>query len=239
MRTKSRTAGTYFTPALETIILIGLSLKLVLSIFFLSLTPHVLDLPIQAKTAHAQETPADNVQTAPPAETSPQPTAGETAESAPPQPNADATMTEQALQARTLALQQKEIRLKEREDALNTLEKELNRRLDEIEATRKKLAELVEKQEQLLEEQKALKNARIEHLVTAYKGMRPENAGKLVDSLEDDVAVAILSAMPGRSAGQILANVKPEKAARLTKAISMKKTNPAISPVDEEPPPED
>ena len=44
-----------------------------------------------------------------------------------------------------------------------------------------------------------------------------------MNNLEDDVAVEILSAMPGRNAGQILANVNPEKAARLTKAISERK----------------
>ena len=90
----------------------------------------------------------------------------------------------------------------------------------EIEAQRKKLAQMVERYQQLVEQQKILKNARIDHLVNAYKAMRPEQAGTLVNNLDDEVAVAILSAMPGRSAGQILANVNPTKAARLTKAIS-------------------
>ncbi|MEE9518082.1 MAG: hypothetical protein V3V52_13325, partial [Candidatus Adiutricales bacterium] len=50
--------------------------------------------------------------------------------------------------------------------------------------------------------------------------MRAENAGKLVNSLDDYVAVRILSSMSGRAAGQIMSFVLPDKAARLTKMLS-------------------
>jgi flagellar motility protein MotE (MotC chaperone) len=141
----------------------------------------------------------------------------------------DASLTQQYqkmiqdLQIREEAVKKQEERLNEREKALDILEKKINERLAEIEATREKLSMLVKRHDELVEQQKVLKDARIEHLVAAYKSMRPEAAGNLVNNLEDDVAVEILSAMPGRSAGQILANVNPEKAARLTKAISEKK----------------
>jgi flagellar motility protein MotE (MotC chaperone) len=143
-----------------------------------------------------------------------------------------------AMGEREKALELREERLKEREKALAALESDLNVRMVEIEETRKKLAELVTKQEALVDEQKILKNARIDHLVTAYKGMRPERAGSLVNSLDDDVAVLILSAMPGRNAGQILAYVDPEKAARLTKAISERK-DPMPEPSEDDSPPQD
>ena len=195
--------------ALELIILLALCLKLLGTAGFILFhenekiavpTPDVLSTPV----AHAQEqAPAILPQ--------------------------DASLTAQYqkmiqdLQVREEEVKKKEERLNEREKALDILEKKINDRLNEIEATREKLAQLVKRHEELVNEQKVLKDARIEHLVAAYKSMRPEAAGALVNNLEDDVAVEILSAMPGRNAGQILANVAPDKAARLTKAISERK----------------
>ncbi|MDR1677836.1 MAG: hypothetical protein LBS44_05525, partial [Deltaproteobacteria bacterium] len=65
-----------------------------------------------------------------------------------------------------------------------------------------------------------------QHLVTAFKGMKPEQAGVLISSMDDTVAVSILSAMPGSNAGKILAMVNPEKAARLVKSISEQRIDP-------------
>jgi len=194
---------------LEAVIIIGLSLKLVLTGAFLVLDGGQGRL-FQPRLAHAQEQPAAPPQAAPAA--------------------SDAGMTEQyrqmleALKLREQAMKKKDERLDEREKALAALETELKKKMAELDETRKQLNELVKKNAELVQEQQILKNARIEHLVSAYKSMRPESAGALVNSLDDNVAVQILAAMPGRSAGQILANVEPVKAARLTKAISIMKS---------------
>ncbi len=143
------------------------------------------------------------------------------------------------LRSREQDLTRREVALNTREEALTTLEAELNRRLSVIETSRSELEGLIRRNETILEEQKALadqqqkeaetlKDARIQHLVTAYGGMKPEQAGTLVNSLDDDVAVSILAAMPGRKAGQILAYVIPDKAARLTKAISEMRIDPNL-----------
>ncbi|UQZ89315.1 hypothetical protein C4J81_08945 [Deltaproteobacteria bacterium Smac51] len=143
------------------------------------------------------------------------------------------------LRSREQELAQKEAMLASKEEALKTLELELNRRLEAMETTRADIQTMTQRNEAILAEQKALReqqkkddemlrDARIEHLVIAYKGMKAEQAGNLINSMEDDVAVAILSAMPGRNAGLILANVIPEKAARLTKAISEKRIDPNL-----------
>ncbi|MGL4209056.1 MAG: MotE family protein [Candidatus Adiutrix sp.] len=143
------------------------------------------------------------------------------------------------LRAREINLAQQEAMLNSKSEALSTLEAELNRRLMTIEATRTDIENMTKRNEDILAEQKALreeqrkddealKDARIQHLVVAYRGMKPEQAGNLVNSLDDDVAVAILAAMPGRNAGQILAFVVPDKAARLTRAISERRIDPNI-----------
>lgn len=147
------------------------------------------------------------------------------------------------LRSREQELAQKEAVLSSKEEALTTLEGELNRRLSAMETSRSEIESMTQRNEEILAEQKALReqqqqedqtqrDARIEHLVIAYKGMKAEQAGALINSMEDDVAVAILSAMPGRNAGLILANVNPEKAARLTKAISERRIDPNLLTAD-------
>ncbi|MDR1921825.1 MAG: hypothetical protein LBS31_08830 [Candidatus Adiutrix sp.] len=144
-----------------------------------------------------------------------------------------------ALRARERELSQREASLTSRAEALTSLENEMKKRQEAIEAARAEIEAMTQRNEAILSEQKALreqqqkddealKDARIQHLVVAYKGMKPDAAGNLVNSLDDDVAVAILSAMPGRNAGQILAFVNPDKAARLTKAISERRIDPNL-----------
>lgn len=150
----------------------------------------------------------------------------------------------QSLRAREQDLARKEAMLATKEEALSSLESELNRQLAATEASRGEMEAMVRRNEAILTEMKALreqqkseeelqKDARIEHLVIAYGGMKPEQAGNLVNSLDDEVAVSILSAMPGRKAGQILAFVNPDKAARLTKAISERRIDPNLLLADQ------
>jgi|GEM_PF-1984176 len=159
--------------------------------------------------------------------------------SAPLPPNAAPPSTEalRELRTREQALARREADLSTREEALSALESELRRRMEASESFRAENEALLKRNEAVLAELKALKedqekndkiqqDARIQHLVTAFGGMKPEQAGNLVNSLDDDVAVKILATMPGRKAGLILAFVDPEKAARLTKAISDMRLDP-------------
>lgn len=143
------------------------------------------------------------------------------------------------LRARERDLARREALLNTRSDALSSLETELNNRLAAIEASRSEMEGLISRNQAILDEQKALreqqqkddavlKDARIQHLVTALGGMKPEQAGTLVTNLDDDVAVAVMSAMSGRKAGLILAFVEPVKAARLVKAISEMRIDPNL-----------
>lgn len=138
------------------------------------------------------------------------------------------------LTSREAMLDEKADRLNQREKALASIESDLKQRLETLtaklkvlvvqkEALNKKHGKLVAVQQKLLAEQKTLEDARITHLVQAYSAMRPEAAATLVDSLEDDVAVKILSVMSGRAAGKIMAAVTPQKAATITKKLSQYK----------------
>ena len=144
-----------------------------------------------------------------------------------------------ALRDREAALAQKEAGLATREEALAALDQDLRNRMASYEASRNEMESMVRRNEAILAEQKAygeqqkkdeaaLKDARIQHLVAAYKGMKGDQAAILVNSLDDSVAVDILSAMEPRPAGQILQFVDPEKAARITKAISERRIDPSL-----------
>lgn len=144
-----------------------------------------------------------------------------------------------SLRVREQELARREELLFTREQALSGLEAELNQRLVAIETSRSELDALTRRNEAIVAEQKALleeqktedqnlRDARLQHLVSAYGGMKAEQAGRLVNSLDEDVAVAILAAMPGRKAGQILGMVDADKAARLTKAISDQRIDPNL-----------
>jgi flagellar motility protein MotE (MotC chaperone) len=153
-------------------------------------------------------------------------------------PPANLTPAEAEEQAkRAFELSRRETQLNAREEAIKELEADLNARIAASEKSKAELADLLTRNQAILEEQKAAqeqkrsaedaaKEARVEHLVLVLKGMKPEQAGQVINSMDDQVAVGILSVMPGSNAGKILAMVQPEKAARLIKAISEKRIDP-------------
>jgi flagellar motility protein MotE (MotC chaperone) len=159
---------------------------------------------------------------------------------APLPPSAEASSAasrQEALSRKEFELNRREQDLDTREQALKTLEADVTVKIQAGERTREELNALIARNQAILEEQKALreqqkleddelKAARVEHLVAAFKGMKPEQAGSLMSSMDDAVAVSILSAMPGSNAGKILAFVDPEKAARLVKSISERRLDP-------------
>ena len=167
------------------------------------------------------------------------------AEAAPPQSTEADFEALRRIRDREQEVARRESLLANQAGALGNLEASLNQRLREAEAIKKETETMLQRNEAVLTEQQALaeqqkqeddaqKDARLQHLVTAYSGMKAEQAGSLINSMDDDVAVAILSAMPGGKAGKVLAMVNPDKAARLTKAISEKRIDPNMLLQDEE-----
>jgi flagellar motility protein MotE (MotC chaperone) len=185
--------------------------------------------------------PAPQAQQAPQALPSPQ--AQPLAQAPPPTPAPAAVSpggaTSEELARREFEVKRREQQLNTREDAIRQLEADVNQRMRDAEDREASVQEILARNDAILEEQKsmrdeqqkrddALKSERVEHLVAAFKGMKPEQAGNLINSMDDAVAVAILSAMPGSNAGKILAMVNPDKAARLVKAISEQRVDPRV-----------
>ena len=69
-----------------------------------------------------------------------------------------------------------------------------------------------------------LKDKKIKHLVGVYTAMKAKQAAQVIESLDTDLAVKILSGMRGRSAGAILGYVSPKKAAKLSEELTKLQT---------------
>ncbi len=70
--------------------------------------------------------------------------------------------------------------------------------------------------------QKGLEGKRQEQLtkvVKIYEAMAAEDAAKAIEKLDDDTAVQILSSLKARSAGKIMGQLDPARAAELSKKV--------------------
>jgi len=121
-------------------------------------------------------------------------------------------------------LKRKEEQLKAKEASLKSKEEELRPLQEEVEA---KLAELSELQtrltalaKELAEKEKAMKDDKMAHLVALYSAMDPTKAAAIMDKLKTETVVLILRHMKGKSAGEIVGMMDPEKGALISEELS-------------------
>ncbi len=110
-------------------------------------------------------------------------------------------------------LRRRQEEVQRREQALQALEQELDAKLN-------RLQQLETRLQGMLDDADVLKDGKIKHLVDVYSNMKPREAAKALEALEEPVAVKILSGMRGRNAGEVLSFVDSEKAARLSEALT-------------------
>lgn len=111
------------------------------------------------------------------------------------------------------AFKKREEILTKKERDLRTLEAEIDRKLEQ-------LAELEKRIKFMLDKADVLKDKKIKHLVDVYSNMKAQQAAQVLETLDEDLAVKILSGMRGRQAGEILGYVSPKKAARLSESLT-------------------
>lgn len=114
-------------------------------------------------------------------------------------------------------LEEKEMELKKLEEQLLPLQDEINTKIEELNDLQTSLTAYAK---DLAERENALQNSKIGHLVTLYSSMEAANAASIMDKLQIDTIVLILSNMKGKSAGQILAMMNPEKGALISERLS-------------------
>lgn len=116
---------------------------------------------------------------------------------------------------RELAAREEELRKKEEE--LLILKKDIENKLAKLSQLQTELQGQLQKN---VEAAKQSQETRLKHLVGAYSAMKPDKAASLIQKLNDDVALQILSAMKSKDVGAILSFVETEKAARLSQRLA-------------------
>jgi len=116
---------------------------------------------------------------------------------------------------RELAVREEELRKKEEE--LLILKKDIENKLAKLSQLQTELQGQLQKN---VDAANQSQEKRLKHLVGAYSAMKPDKAAGLIEKLNDDVALQILSAMKSKDVGAILSFVDTEKAARLSQRLA-------------------
>uniref|UniRef100_I2PYE3 Magnesium transporter MgtE intracellular domain-containing protein n=1 Tax=Desulfovibrio sp. U5L TaxID=596152 RepID=I2PYE3_9BACT len=130
-----------------------------------------------------------------------------------PQPAAPAKPAPAAATPDAQALLKRQDELDQREQALNTLQADLSARVA-------KLKEMETGIKAMLEEAKGVKDQKLKHLIDVYSNMNAKQAAKVLETLDNNIAVKILAGMRGRGAGEVLNNMEAKKAAGLTEMLT-------------------
>jgi flagellar motility protein MotE (MotC chaperone) len=101
------------------------------------------------------------------------------------------------------------------EERLKILKADLQAQIDQL----KKLKQEYEEMRKGLE---GKKHEQLTKVVKMFEAMPPEEAAKTIEKLDDDTAVQILTSLKAKSAGKILAQIEPARAAVLSKKALLK-----------------
>ncbi|MBX7139135.1 MAG: hypothetical protein K1X83_14265 [Oligoflexia bacterium] len=118
------------------------------------------------------------------------------------------------------SLDSRRVQLEERSRKLDLRQSELDKRDSEMAV---KIAELKELTERLkIDRDKADKKkvAQLDQLANVYGSMNPQEAAALMEQLDVTIALDLISRMPEKRIGQILALMSPDKALAITRMLS-------------------
>ena len=99
-----------------------------------------------------------------------------------------------------------------REEDLNKKSVEIEKQKTEIESKLKELDTYREKITTMLKERISTDSAKVDTLVQVYTNMKPSQAAKIFETMDEDLVIEILSRMKKKSAADILNIVKADKA---------------------------
>ena len=117
------------------------------------------------------------------------------------------------LGSRRKELDEREASLKVREDLLKAAEIKLEEKLSSLEDKREELKSLEA-------ERARLNSERVEALVSTYERMKPRDAARIFELLENDLLILVAGKMRTQALAGILAEMSPTRAHILTRLIS-------------------
>lgn len=111
-----------------------------------------------------------------------------------------------------LKLSERKKALDLREEELNRLEAELQKQREEIEAKIKTLENTRAGISTVLEERAVKDSEKVDTLVQMYSNMKPSQAAKVLETMDEDLAVEIVGRMKKKNAAEVMNLMKSEKA---------------------------
>jgi flagellar motility protein MotE (MotC chaperone) len=109
-------------------------------------------------------------------------------------------------------LAERKKQLDQREEDLNKLAAQIEKQKQEVTQKLSQLEDVRNKISAALEERIKSDDSKVDTLVQMYSNMKPQQAAKVFESLDEDLVIEILSRMKKKNAADILNLVKPEKA---------------------------
>ena len=118
-------------------------------------------------------------------------------------------------------LDKKEKEIGVREALLSAAERELDQKLRELTVLQAEI-------EASMKKRSDEEIARINSLVKIYEGMKPKDAASIMNTLDLDVLLVIMTQMSERKSSPIMAEMNPERARTLTIMMSEQRQKPSI-----------
>ncbi len=118
------------------------------------------------------------------------------------------------------SLDSRRVELNEKGKMLESKEHEIESRDREFAAKLTELRELSSELKQARQSNEKQKSSQLESLANVYGSMTPKEAAELMESLDETIALDLLSRMPEKRVAQILAMMSRDKALMMTKMFS-------------------
>ena len=120
-----------------------------------------------------------------------------------------------------------------READLNKLEDELQKQKLELDGKIKQLEGMRAEISKTLKTRVAVDQEKVEKLVQFYSTMKPPQAAKVIESLNEDLAVEVIDKMKKKNAAEIMNALDPKKARRLSELLTGYQRSPSSLEADD------
>jgi flagellar motility protein MotE (MotC chaperone) len=119
------------------------------------------------------------------------------------------------LEQKEMDLKRKERNLQEQEQHLVEMQKEVEQKLQELIAVQKDI-------QNFRNEKAETKNANVRSLAQIYGSMKPKEAAKLLENMDEKLVVSVVSTLKANEAADIFAVMDSKKAAKISEALTQR-----------------
>jgi flagellar motility protein MotE (MotC chaperone) len=119
-------------------------------------------------------------------------------------------------------LDQRRVQLEQRSARLDEREREFAGREQEYQVQLAQIRDLTERLKGERDKTEKKRSNQVDQLANVYSSMQPQEAAKLMEQLDVQIALALMQRMPEKRIGQILALMSPDRALAITRILSGK-----------------